>query len=162
MDVHKFEGPDGGACTAEVYRNQECGFPASNRRVHAPGAAKTPAPLRAVPTHVPTSLDHPATSWNAAEGARPVRGALGREILRSIATDGPATDDDIERRIDKAHTSVSSARNGLVRRGLLVAFKDEHGNVVTRPTRASGRAATVWTIAPDVPAAIYESQEATA
>jgi len=88
----------------------------------------------------PGSATSEAAAW-------PIRGSVRRRILdecRSIGLHphlGGLTDDELERRLGRSHTTVSSARNYLVNAGWLM----DSGKV--RQTRQK-RDATVWTLTP--------------
>jgi predicted HTH transcriptional regulator len=65
-------------------------------------------------------------------------GGVAARLLESIRTDGPATCDELEQRLDLSHQTASASVNHLMRAGILVA----NGS---RPTR-SGRRARIWEI----------------
>lgn len=84
------------------------------------------------------------TSENAAFSGRLAAGTLRRRIIDEVRSVGlrsfdihGLTDDELERRLMKPHTSVSSARNWLVDAGWL---RDSSHRRLTR----NGRDATVW------------------
>jgi hypothetical protein len=67
---------------------------------------------------------------------------IQERVLSSLASDGHATDDELEQRLDLRHQTLSAARRGLVKSGLV----EPSGK--TRPTR-SGCKATVWCLTGD-------------
>lgn len=84
------------------------------------------------------------TSANAARAALPMVGGLRRRIVYEVSRrmrypDGGATDDQLERLLNRKHASVSAARNFLVNAGWL----RDSGQ---RRTTESGRPAVVWVL----------------
>ena len=95
-----------------------------------------------------------ATSENAAHMSRLTVGSVRRRIvdeIRSIGLHSPhlhgLTDDELERRLHRPHTTVSSARNWLCQAGWL------EDSQYTRVT-ASRREATVWQLSAAAKAAV--------
>jgi hypothetical protein len=89
-----------------------------------------------------------ATSEAAAVLGRIAAGSVRRRIVDEVRSIGlhsahvmGLTDDELERRLHRAHTTVSSARNWLVHAGWLT------DSGYTRRT-SSGRDATVWKLTP--------------
>lgn len=127
-----------------------CGFPASNRAIHAPGALPGPR-LHSVPVirqdSASVAIDAPETSIAAAAVTLPHRGSLRFEIVQLLNHPGARgrglTDDEIEQVTGQKHTSVSSARNSLMNDGIVGPLVED-GEKVTRPTKASGSKATAW------------------
>lgn len=155
MSAHLFEPSqdDAQVCGYRESGTQpECLFPATNRRVHAPGALPGPH-LRSVPTirqdSASVALDAPATSVAAAAVTLPRRGSLRWEIVQILTHPGARgrglTDDEIEQVTNRRHSTVSSARNSLMQDGLVQALVKD-GEPVTRPTSASGSRATAWVL----------------
>jgi len=108
-------------------------------------------------TDDPGAANHESwTSINAAQLSAITAGSLRRRIVDQIylVSTSPLrglTDDELERRLNKPHTSVSSARNWLVQRGWLI----DSGDV--RQTR-SLRPATVWIMTDQAKQRIRRSQ----
>jgi hypothetical protein len=136
-------------CAYEVQPGVGCGFPASNRRVHAPGAPR-PEPERLASVHTlfaPARLDGAQTSVQAAVLAAPRAGSLRQQLLDiALLRDEGITDHEAEGLTGRLHQSVSSARNWLVMHGWLHAKTDEDGSTITRDVPGTGRPATVWTL----------------
>jgi hypothetical protein len=103
--------------------------------------------LRSQLDSAPAPYSDDDTSRTAADMIAPVAGSLRRSILvelyrrRNYPIPG-ATDDQLERALKRAHTSVSAARNFLVDTGWVI---DSGHRVET----CSGRPAKVWALAPD-------------
>ena len=95
------------------------------------------------------------TSEDAAQLSRVFAGSVRHRIVAEIRSVGfnsaliGLTDDELERRLNKAHTTVSSARNWLVHAGWLT------DSGVTRLTRGR-REATVWKLTKAAEAAVRE------
>jgi hypothetical protein len=94
------------------------------------------------------------TSENAARLSRLTVGSIRRRIVDEIRSIGlnsshlfGLTDDELERRLHRPHTTVSSARNWLCQAGWL------QDSFYTRQT-SSGRDATVWELTPAARAAV--------
>lgn len=143
------------------YLGGECGLPASNRAVHAPGVVEeTPKRHLTVIRTDSAAVAHgaPETSMQAARRTLPRRGSLRFQIVARFAhpsrRDYGWTCDELERDTRKAHTTVSSAINGLKNDGIIVPRVAE-GERVTRPTAASGSPATVYVLTADGRAAYY-------
>jgi len=84
----------------------------------------------------PTKVD---TSAEAKKSIQPHLTHMKHRVLRSLYLDGPATDDELEQRLDMSHQSLSACRRGCV----IDEFVEPTGD--TRPTR-SGRRANVWKV----------------
>jgi hypothetical protein len=97
----------------------------------------------------------PATSRAAAGLAAPVQGSTRHEIVGLLATvplsaQPGYTDDQLERRLNKSHQTISSARNWLVEAG----WCRDSGQ--RRLTMRGRRAAVVWELTPAGHAALQE------
>jgi hypothetical protein len=117
--------------------------------------------IQALDAHLAPITDEPGafvpgsdTSENAARLSRLMVGSIRRRIVDEIRSIGlnsthlhGLTDDELERRLHRPHTTVSSARNWLCQAGWL---QDSH---FTRTT-SSGRDATVWELTPAAKAAV--------
>lgn len=79
----------------------------------APPPKKEPPPVDRDVVRV--GHDHPETAHKAAAKAMPRSGTLRRQVYDTIAAAGPrgATDDEIEKGLNRSHQSVSGARNTL-------------------------------------------------
>lgn len=154
--THRFE-PDADhekTCGYRPHNGQPiCGFPASNARVHAPGALPGPR-LAAVPSirtdSASIAAGAPDTSVAAAAVTKPRRGEVRWGIVELLHHPSRQTHgwtcDEIERERRWAHTTTSSAITGLKRDGYITAALDDEGRTVTRPTAASGSPATVYVV----------------
>jgi len=96
----------------------------------------------------------PETSERAAQLARPALATTRRQIIEQIAAYGQGemrgfTDQELERRLKKSHTTVSSARNFLVEGGWLCDSGYVRKNM-------SGRDAVVWELTPAARVAVTE------
>jgi hypothetical protein len=155
MAQHAFE-PDPDVPSVCGYRphagQPECGFPASNRNIHAPGALPGPR-LHSVPpirqNSAALALDARPTSIEAAKATLPERGSKRFEIVSMLSHPSTLmqglTDDEIERATGWLHATVSSARNSLMHDEIVEPLVVE-GVEITRPTKASGRQAIAWVL----------------
>jgi hypothetical protein len=116
--------------------------PVSGRK--GPAGAPVPADLAGAlsgPVSAPFGAPEPSHAAARRMSGLPV-GIVRSRVFVAVARAAAAgaTDDDLERHLQKPHQTVSSARNFLVAEGWL----EDSGR--TRMTR-SGRAATVWVVA---------------
>lgn len=161
---HLFEASkdDPDRCAVYVHRGQRCGYEVTNANVHAPGAIRLPPPLRSVPPvdsdHVSIAMDAPPTSVAAAAVARTTRGKVRRGVLSLAAHPTGVTDWEAEGVLDESHQTVSSARNSLMRDGLVERMCDVDGQPVVRRTKRSQ--AQVWTITTAGRAALAAGRQA--
>jgi hypothetical protein len=141
----------------------ECGYPASNRSVHAPGVLPGPR-LLALPIirkdHAAVADGARATSVAAAALARMRRGTKRMRIVEMLTHPGASaqglTCDEIETVTGWTHQSASSAYVDLARDHIIREALDEDGKPVTRPT-ASGSHAQAWVLT-DEGAAAYRAE----
>lgn len=85
----------------------------------------------------PRATPRQATRWTTQDEAfHTAPRGISERILRSLRSDGPATCDELEQRLELTHQTASAAVNALMRARSVVA----NGS---RPTR-SGRRARIW------------------
>lgn len=136
-----------------------CGFPAANRRVHAPGAVEQPERRLAAIREdtVPVAVGAPEPSRVAATIAKMNRATKRYEIVSHFAHPSRRyhgwTCQELEAETHTSHETASSAITGLKGDGIIVPLVVE-GEAVTRPTR-SGATATVYVLTEAGRAAYY-------
>lgn len=95
-------------------------------------------------------LNRTATTQAMRQAVWPRSGSLRHRLIELLWLDRGRTgftDDEFERATMRPHTSVSSARNGLVADGWIEAWPLPTGGKLHRTTRA-GHAAQVWRLTP--------------